>query len=395
VPDSVRLIDPTLPAGVPLIQPPPNGWFDPEGIQIAEILNHEVNFGWEYVWHCHILAHEEMDMMHSLVFAVPPMAPSGLAAVVSGPANDPTVTLSWTDNSLKEAKYTIQRAANSTFTTGLTSWEVPAGTVPAGTMSFADTTVVNNVQYAYRVLANSAVFGDTQAYLGSLGFPTMTADAASDPLVVPVGITTPPPANPTSLTGVVQAGPQVTLTWTDNATDETGFVVERCTWVSPTTPCSLFTQVGAPGPRTGTGTVTFVNTGLTPGATYTYRVWAINGTLLSVSPTNNWNAVITSPAVPTFLTAVAQRNGGSDRVTLTWGWPVGTPNPTSFRIERATNATFTQGLTTVSSNIPGANRTYIQNNVPRNRSYYYRIRANMPGGNSAFVNATPFPVITP
>ena len=49
-----------------------------------EILNHYVNFGWEYVWHCHILSHEEMDMMHSLVFAVPPKAPSGLSATKTG-----------------------------------------------------------------------------------------------------------------------------------------------------------------------------------------------------------------------------------------------------------------------------------------------------------------------
>jgi hypothetical protein len=30
----------------------------------VDIINHYVNFGWEYVWHCHILSHEEMDMMH-------------------------------------------------------------------------------------------------------------------------------------------------------------------------------------------------------------------------------------------------------------------------------------------------------------------------------------------
>ena len=80
VPDSVRLIDPTLPEGATLIPPPPAGWFDPNGVNIPEILNHYVNFGWEYVWHCHILSHEEMDMMHSLVFAVPPKAPSRLKA---------------------------------------------------------------------------------------------------------------------------------------------------------------------------------------------------------------------------------------------------------------------------------------------------------------------------
>ena len=28
------------------------------------------NFGWEYVWHCHILSHEEMDMMRPMQFHV-------------------------------------------------------------------------------------------------------------------------------------------------------------------------------------------------------------------------------------------------------------------------------------------------------------------------------------
>ena len=35
VPDSVRLIDPTLPEGATLIPPPPAGWFDPEGNAIT------------------------------------------------------------------------------------------------------------------------------------------------------------------------------------------------------------------------------------------------------------------------------------------------------------------------------------------------------------------------
>jgi hypothetical protein len=88
VPDSIRLIDPTLPLGATLVPPPPAGWFDPDGIAITEILNHEVNFGWEYVWHCHILSHEEMDMMHSLVYAVPPRAPTGLTATVTPQGNN-------------------------------------------------------------------------------------------------------------------------------------------------------------------------------------------------------------------------------------------------------------------------------------------------------------------
>ena len=129
VPDSVRLIDPTLPEGATLIPPPPAGWFDPDGNAIAEILNHYVNFGWEYVWHCHILSHEEMDMMHSLVFAVPPRPPTlpdpaipAPGYTVTGPANNPTVNLTWIDNSQKEAGFTVQRASDANFTTGLTTF---------------------------------------------------------------------------------------------------------------------------------------------------------------------------------------------------------------------------------------------------------------------------------
>ena len=38
--------------------PPANGAGEP-----VDIVNHYVNFGAEYVYHCHILCHEEDDMM--------------------------------------------------------------------------------------------------------------------------------------------------------------------------------------------------------------------------------------------------------------------------------------------------------------------------------------------
>jgi len=41
------------------------------------------NFGWEYVWHCHILGHEENDMMRAMVLAVPPVVPT--IASATGP----------------------------------------------------------------------------------------------------------------------------------------------------------------------------------------------------------------------------------------------------------------------------------------------------------------------
>ena len=61
------------------------------------------------------------------------------------------------------------------------------------------------------------------------------------------------------------------LTWRDNATNECGFRVER--WSA---------AIASPVPiawldaRPGTGAVTFIDGGLTPGVPYTYRVIAFN-----------------------------------------------------------------------------------------------------------------------
>ena len=62
LPDSVRPLNPThadrLDAWASRNIDPPTG----QAIT-SPITNQMVNFGWEYVWHCHILSHEEMDMM--------------------------------------------------------------------------------------------------------------------------------------------------------------------------------------------------------------------------------------------------------------------------------------------------------------------------------------------
>jgi FtsP/CotA-like multicopper oxidase with cupredoxin domain len=63
VPDSVRLLDVTSPVGA-------TGEFtgvDPNNQPIT-VTNQMTNFGWEYMWHCHMLAHEDNDMMRFISF---------------------------------------------------------------------------------------------------------------------------------------------------------------------------------------------------------------------------------------------------------------------------------------------------------------------------------------
>ncbi len=186
------------------------------------------------MWHCHILSHEEMDFMHSLVFAVPPKAPTGLTGAWNGSANQPRVTLNWVDNSFQEAGFTVQRATDANFTAGLVTLTtaVPASAGTGATVTYTDTNPARSSTYYYRVLAKGEVVGDVTM----AGFPTMSADSVSNTTgAINTFALATAPAAPTNLTATAQAGPQVSLTWRDNANNETGFVVERCSFVAPAT----------------------------------------------------------------------------------------------------------------------------------------------------------------
>jgi len=144
IPDSIRLMDVTG-----------GGTFtgvDPNNLPVT-ILNNPVNFGWEYVWHCHILGHEENDMMRPIIFQVAPPAPSNLVAAAA-PGNK--VALTWTDNSASETAFILQRAEDSAFTLNLAT--IPVGpstpnTAYGGTLTYTDAPVPANAQYFYRVQA--------------------------------------------------------------------------------------------------------------------------------------------------------------------------------------------------------------------------------------------------
>jgi len=218
LPNSIRLLDPTMPEGaviasstqaeaaglVPLA-------FDPTGEPI-DIYNHYVNYGWEYVWHCHILSHEEMDMMRPQVVGVAPKTPSALSAVRSGNGRNRVVNLSWMDNALNETAYTVQRAL-----TGEGPWEtiavLPASTVPSvGVRTHTDPIGNTNSVFFYRVQANNLV-GDTWDYSDpnlneGAGFPTLQIDSAFSNTASTGDAPPETPAAPNNLTAALQSGPR-------------------------------------------------------------------------------------------------------------------------------------------------------------------------------------------
>ena len=142
-----------------------------------------------------------MDMMHSLVFAVTPNAPSGLTA--SGIAG--TVNLQWLDNSVNETGFTIQRSTDGVTWTNIL---VPSTTKSAkgGTVSYSDTGRTPGTLYIYRVMATNTV-GDTTVYAGSFGFPTVTknsvpSNSSANKVAVSSIVREAGALNPTSATSV-------------------------------------------------------------------------------------------------------------------------------------------------------------------------------------------------
>lgn len=94
----------------------------------------------------------------------------------------------------------------------------------------------------------------------------------------------PVPAAPSNLTAAVN-GANVNLSWTDNSTNESGFIIERQT--GPT-------GVWQPIVTTGSAVTAYTDAGLAAATTYTYRVRATNS---AGDSANSNTASVTTPAL--------------------------------------------------------------------------------------------------
>ncbi len=274
IPNSIRPMNPMIPVGMSMgfSSIGPNGQ-----ATNATIVNDLVNFGWEYVWHCHILSHEEMDMMRPVSVAIPPSAPSNLAANSSGSG----VALSWTNTAKNATGFTVQRATNSGFTTGLVSFAAGNQT------TYTDTTATKGADYYYRVYATNTV-GTTQDSGFSLSpggnsFQTMSVNSGYSNTATVVY----PPTAPTALTAVAGGPTVVNLAWTDNSNNETGFSIDRAIDSAFTTNLTAFTV--------GANVTTFVDTTATPATKFYYRVHAFNS---AGNSANSNTASVTTPTAP-------------------------------------------------------------------------------------------------
>ena len=191
-----------------------------------------------------------------------------------------------------------------------------------GTRSLRDTSANPSTGYRYRVVARNTV-----GYGGA--FPSLTVQSVSDVAAVNG------PAAPTALAATVQSPPGVRLTWVDNATNETGYVVQR------STDGATWTQIGTGG----AGLRAYTDATATTGSTYSYRVGAVNGagTTLSAPVT----VTVAAPVAPAGVTGAATLSGTRERVTVGWQ---DLNNESSYTVQWSANGTTVSGSATVAAN---------------------------------------------
>lgn len=172
-----------------------------------------------------------------------------------------------------------------------------------------------------------------------------------------------PPTNlvnaPTSLSASVVSG-RVNLAWADSSGNETGFVVQRST--DGVNFGNLVTL--------GANVTTYSDLGVVAGATYQYRLYALNGT--TVSDMSNVATATLAPVAPTSLSATVV---SSIQIRLNWADVSG---ETGFAVERSLDGVTFAQIATVGAGV----LTYNDATLNQNTMYYYRVRSSNAGGAS-------------
>lgn len=159
--------------------------------------------------------------------------------VISVAIRDSVADITWTDNSKFEEGYEIARDGQS------------LSQVAAGVEYFRDTNATPSATHVYSVRTLST------------GSPSIWSDAP------PLDMPDPPPAPPADPTDVIAkavGGTEVDLTWTDNATDETSYTVERSVDGGAYTPVATL----------GFNSTSYIDTLAQPSTSYQYLVYCSN-----------------------------------------------------------------------------------------------------------------------
>jgi parallel beta-helix repeat protein len=280
-----------------------------------------------------------------------PVSPSQLTATAT---SSTSIALTWIDNSDNETNFRLGRS-----TDGITFVQI--ATLSANTTGYIDTGLTPNTTYTYRVRSYNAVGNSFWANLAT----AQTSDLA--------------PAAPTSLAATVNGTSQISLAWTDNSTNETAFKIER------STAAGAYAQIAT----VGAGITTYVDSTLTAGTTYTYRVRAtsaIADSAYSNTATATTTSAPTAPAAPSALVATAN---STSQISL--AWTDNSDNETAFRLERQNGDGTFSPIATLGAGVT----TFVDSGLSASTSYAYQVIATNAIGDSASSNIAQATTQTP
>jgi hypothetical protein len=274
---------------------------------------------------------------------------------------DSTITMSWFDVADNEDGFRVYRQNVPPDAAGFVLVAV-APAAPGGGVSFIDQgPLTGGTCYNYQVTAYNA-FGESLP--NTNGPIQMCTAAAGTPL---------PPSNLVATASLLSPDPPtVTLTWADNADNETGFIVERAPDVNGIP--GIFAEVFRPADNT----MSYIDTTVAPDTAYHYRVAAYN--LAGVSAYSNLAFAVTPGQLPTAPESLKVAFVTDSSIGLVWADK--SENEVGFYVERSLDRATWSRIATVDANVTA----YADTGLPSKTRYYYRVQAYNQAGVSDYSN---------
>jgi fibronectin type 3 domain-containing protein len=225
-------------------------------------------------------------------------------------------------------------------------------------VTITDTTANTAVTEDYTVNI-PGVIGASTAFVGFTASSGKNQTAAEDILswtFTPIAAKT--PAAPSNLTATASAGTQVTLSWSDNSNNETGFLIERKTGTGGT-----YSQVAT----VGANVATYIDSGLDTGTQYVYRIRAINEAGTSDYSSEARANTPTLPPDPSSLQTTLVTTGEIDLA-----WQDNSDNEDGFNLYRQTGGS---GDFFLVASLPADTTSYKDASLSAGTLYTYHLQA--------------------
>ena len=280
-----------------------------------------------------------------------PTAPSNLTAAA---LSSTRVNLTWTASTddVGIATYKIARCEGQGCSPSPIA--TPSITIP----SYGDTGLDPGASYSYQVMAVD---------------PSNNPSGYSNIATVFTPVT--PPSN---LAGLVVSSTQVVLNWTAAASSATlpanPYQIQRCQGAG----CTAFTQIAA-----AIGGTSFTDSGLAAGATYRYRVRAVDAANNLSDYSNIVSLTLADSVPPTAPSNVTATAISDSQINLAWDASVDAAGVTAYQVERCQGT----GCTAFAQVGTSASTRYTDDGLAEGVTYQYRLRAvDAVGNQSAYSN---------